>query len=242
MAQACIFLATKAESGVQCSGSSIIRADYAVRFRQKPKYRPMCTIVDEVLKYRKVTKKTQDRYPKVYEVQNFARTYIIQPDIYLIFGLRVVYAQEYSSLKDELHIYERILLMTLSFDIKIIHPYEVLMRMAREIIAKSTDAATKNRSGEQTKKHMRNTAQIAWNFVNDSFRTVLCLQFSATKIASATVFMALRMQNYRLKNRGLELVFPEKQLLTMFESAKAKKQRISQQDIFRISKGIYIYI
>jgi uncharacterized membrane protein YbhN (UPF0104 family) len=39
----------------------------------------------------------------------------------------------------------------------------------------------------------REFAQKAWNFLNDSLRTTVCLRFSAEVVATAAIYMAARL-------------------------------------------------
>jgi cyclin T len=39
---------------------------------------------------------------------------------------------------------------------------------------------------------------VAWNFVNDSLRTTLCLQFKPQLIASAAIYLASKFLKYDL--------------------------------------------
>jgi len=48
----------------------------------------------------------------------------------------------------------------------------------------------------------RNLAQVAWNFVNDSLRTTLCLQFKPQLIASAAIYLASKFLKYQLPDSG----------------------------------------
>lgn len=47
-------------------------------------------------------------------------------------------------------------------------------------------------------KGNRNLAQVAWNFVNDSLRTTICLQFKPQLIASAAIYLASKFLKYQL--------------------------------------------
>jgi hypothetical protein len=60
--------------------------------------------------------------------------------------------QEFTDIKDKVLHYERILLQTLNFEMRVEHPYKFLIN------------DVKNIGGN------KETAQTAWNFVNDSFR------------------------------------------------------------------------
>ena len=67
--------------------------------------------------------------------------------------------KEFGEIRDKVLNYERILLQTLNFDMKVEHPYKYLIN------------DVKNIGGS------KDTAQTAWNFVNDSFRYINYCKF-----------------------------------------------------------------
>lgn len=80
---------------------------------------------------------------------------------------------------DKVIIAERILLHTLGFELLLHHPYGHCISVIREF---------KRHIPEDRMKDVR---QFAYNFINDSFRSTLCLQYSHQEIAVAAVFLAL---------------------------------------------------
>merc|ERR1719181_463069 len=90
--------------------------------------------------------------------------------------------KEYCEQKDQLHTYERILLMTLSFDVNVSHPNKLVMMQVKNIMR---IYMKKNPSREHTRQHeahIKQMAQCAWDIVNDSFKTPICLLYTAPKI------------------------------------------------------------
>ena len=81
-------------------------------------------------------------------------------------------SQELWRLKEQILICERELLRVLGFDLSVEHAYRPLLAYIKSI------------SGT------RDLAQIAWNFINDSLRTTICLQYAPRCLAAATVLMA----------------------------------------------------
>ncbi|XP_063931467.1 cyclin-K-like isoform X2 [Zophobas morio] len=75
---------------------------------------------------------------------------------------------------------ERILLQTISFDLTVEHPYRYLLSYVKAL------------SGD------RYLAQTAWNYVNDSLRTTLCLQRPPQVISCAAIALAAKRNNYPL--------------------------------------------
>ena len=75
---------------------------------------------------------------------------------------------------------ERILLNTVSFDLDIEHPYEAIVSLIKKM----------RRSGHVTETDQRNFSQAAVNFLNDSMRTSMCLQFEPNKIAAGIIFLS----------------------------------------------------
>lgn len=80
---------------------------------------------------------------------------------------------------------ERILLKTIKFDLQVDHPYRFLIEYAKCL--KGTG------SGDTT---IEQVLQKAWNFVNDSLETTLCLQWEPEIIAVAMMYLACKISKY----------------------------------------------
>jgi len=89
-------------------------------------------------------------------------------------------SMEFQQLKDQILTNELIVLQTIAFDLTVEHPYKFLLTYVKGI------------------KGNRQLAQVAWNFVNDSLRTTLCLQFKPQLIASAAIYLASKFLKYDL--------------------------------------------
>jgi len=83
-------------------------------------------------------------------------------------------SREFWELKEKVLISERILLQTLSFDLTVEHAYRPLLAYVKSI------------------KGTRDLAQVAWNFINDSLRTTICLQYAPRCVSAAAVHLAAR--------------------------------------------------
>jgi cyclin T len=92
--------------------------------------------------------------------------------------------EEMNTLREEVLVAERVLLQTLAFDLTVEHPYKYLLQYVKTI------------EGD------RELAQTAWNFVNDSLRTTLCLQFRPPLIASAAIYLASKFLRVQLTKSG----------------------------------------
>lgn len=129
-------------------------------------------VVTEKIKYRNSlklqAKQQQAATPDESEIDD-SKLPVLQPD-----------SPENKELKQRIFQMERILLQTLGFDLKVEHPYRSLVFYVKEI------------------RGDKNLTQVAWNFVNDSFRTALCLQFRPHEIAGATVYLAARFLKHEL--------------------------------------------
>lgn len=77
---------------------------------------------------------------------------------------------------------ERILLQTIKFDLQVEHPYSFLLRYAKCF------------KGDQQK--LQKMVQMAWNFVNDSLSTVVCLQWEPEIIAVALIYLASKLSKF----------------------------------------------
>jgi cyclin T len=91
---------------------------------------------------------------------------------------------EFDELREKILTHELIVLQTIAFDMTIEHPYKYLLMYVKQI------------------QGNRNLAQVAWNFVNDSLRTTLCLQFKPQLIASAAIYLASKFLKYPLPAEG----------------------------------------
>jgi len=89
-------------------------------------------------------------------------------------------SSEFWQLRDKILTHELIVLQTIAFDMTIEHPYKYLLTYVKQI------------------QGNRNLAQVAWNFVNDSLRTTLCLQYKPQLIAAAAIYLASKFLKYTL--------------------------------------------
>eukprot|EP00019_Armaparvus_languidus_P011701 CAMPEP_0168585274 /NCGR_PEP_ID=MMETSP0420-20121227/3607_1 /TAXON_ID=498008 /ORGANISM="Pessonella sp." /LENGTH=757 /DNA_ID=CAMNT_0008620175 /DNA_START=124 /DNA_END=2397 /DNA_ORIENTATION=- len=94
---------------------------------------------------------------------------------------------------------ERELLQTIAFSLTVQHPYKFLLSAVKALLPAESGASMSAQAplGAERKR----LAQMAWNFVNDSLRTTLCLQFEPKHIALAAIWMASKMTKIDL-NRG----------------------------------------
>jgi len=82
--------------------------------------------------------------------------------------------KDHFELKEKILVCERILLQTLCFDLSVEHAYRPLLAYVKSI------------------KGTRDLAQIAWNFINDSLRTTICLQHPPRYLAAAAAHLAAK--------------------------------------------------
>ncbi|KXZ41462.1 CYCT1 protein [Gonium pectorale] len=83
--------------------------------------------------------------------------------------------------KEEVLQAERAVLYTLGFDLNITHPYQNLIDWLNK---------EKLLTDLPHESPFKPLVQNAWNLVNDSLRTTLCLQFPPPKLAGAALWMA----------------------------------------------------
>lgn len=84
--------------------------------------------------------------------------------------------------KEEVMTLERILLQTIKFDLQVEHPYSFLLKYAKCL------------KGDKAK--LQKMVQMAWNFVNDSLSTTLCLQWEPEIIAVAMIHLASKLSKF----------------------------------------------
>jgi len=87
---------------------------------------------------------------------------------------------EYDILRLQILKCERMLLHTISFDLSVEHPYKYLIDTVKAF----------DHSGMIQDGLKKEFAQRAVGFLNDSFRTNLCIQYPPSKIASAAIYLA----------------------------------------------------
>lgn len=84
--------------------------------------------------------------------------------------------------KEEVMTLERILLQTIKFDLQVEHPYNFLLKYAKCL------------NGDKNK--LQKMVQMAWNFVNDSLSTTVCLQWEPEIIAVAMIHLASKLSKF----------------------------------------------
>ncbi|XP_066533073.1 cyclin-K [Hoplias malabaricus] len=97
----------------------------------------------------------------------------------------VQFAQFGDDPKEEVMVLERILLQTIKFDLQVEHPYQFLLRYAKQL------------KGDKNK--VQKLVQMAWTFVNDSLCTMLSLQWEPEIIAVAVMYLAGRLCKFDIQ-------------------------------------------
>lgn len=83
---------------------------------------------------------------------------------------------------------ERSLLHTLGFHFHAEHPYKHLLRIVKQMSEEKVIP----------EKNARDLAQVAWNFANDSLRTLLCLQYTSLEVAHSVLFLASKFLSAKI--------------------------------------------
>ncbi|TVU50264.1 hypothetical protein EJB05_01630 [Eragrostis curvula] len=140
-------------------------------------------------------------------------------------GQRIKQQREiYDKQKELILLGERIVLVTLGFDLNVHHAYKPLVEAIRKF----------NVSQKST------LPQVAWNFVNDGLRTSLCLQFKPHHIAAGAIFLAAKFlkmkppsdgdkvwwQDFEVTPRQLEEV--SNQMLELYEQNRSPQAQPSE--------------
>uniref|UniRef100_A0A3Q1IHA3 Cyclin-K n=1 Tax=Anabas testudineus TaxID=64144 RepID=A0A3Q1IHA3_ANATE len=97
----------------------------------------------------------------------------------------VQFAQFGDDPKEEVMVLERILLQTIKFDLQVEHPYQFLLRYAKQL------------KGDKNK--VQKLVQMAWTFVNDSLCTMVALQWEPQIIAVAVMYLAGRLCKFDIQ-------------------------------------------
>ncbi|XP_059208616.1 cyclin-K-like, partial [Centropristis striata] len=98
----------------------------------------------------------------------------------------VQFAQFGDDPKEEVMVLERILLQTIKFDLQVEHPYQFLLRYAKQL------------KGDKNK--VQKLVQMAWTFVNDSLCTMVALQWEPQIIAVAVMYLAGRLCKFDIQD------------------------------------------
>ncbi|KAF8651731.1 hypothetical protein HU200_063246 [Digitaria exilis] len=105
---------------------------------------------------------------------------------------RIKQKEVYEQQKELILLGERVVLVTLGFDMNVHHPYKPLVEAIKKF-----------------KVAQNALAQVAWNFVNDGLRTSLCLQFKPYHIAAGAIFLAAKFLKVKLPSDGEKVWWQE---------------------------------
>eukprot|EP01116_Phalansterium_solitarium_P015891 TRINITY_DN3565_c0_g2_i1.p1 TRINITY_DN3565_c0_g2~~TRINITY_DN3565_c0_g2_i1.p1 ORF type:complete len:214 (+),score=23.35 TRINITY_DN3565_c0_g2_i1:429-1070(+) len=119
--------------------------------------------------------------------------------------------QEYWELRDSVVAHEQIVVRTLAFELTVQQPYKHLMNYASTLRAPAP------------------LLQTAWNVMNDSFCTLVCIDFQPHEIAAASLFLAAKLLQF-------ELPSGRRAWWEVFETTTQTLERISHQilDMYEI--------
>ncbi|KAI5073731.1 hypothetical protein GOP47_0011744 [Adiantum capillus-veneris] len=98
---------------------------------------------------------------------------------------RIKQKEVYDEQKELLLMGERLVLVTLGFNLNVSHPYKPLIAAIKRLVLPQTISPSQ-------------LAQIAWNFVNDGLQTLLCLQFKPCHVAAGALFLAAKFLRIKL--------------------------------------------
>ena len=131
----------------------------------------------------------------------------------------------FKRVKEAVLVAERSLLYTLGFDFEVKLPYDFLVKCFE-----------KDGLGLEPPEQSQECSQLAWNFVNESLRTTLLLQYPAERISHAAVWLACKfLRKTPDKNNRLWRAIEQDtavlqdicgQILDLFEGGDEKKEAI----------------
>ena len=75
----------------------------------------------------------------------------------------------------------------MAFNVLIKHPYEYLIPYVDKVWNLTSDQSNQNK---EPSKQRKSILQYAWTFLNDSMRTVACLQYLPAEIAAGSVYLS----------------------------------------------------
>ena len=141
-------------------------------FKTFPRYVTACCCLFLAGKVEETPKKCRD-------IINSARTMVPDPKFQ-------AFSEDIKKAKEEVMTLESILLQTIKFDLQVEHPYSFLVKYAKCL------------KGDQLK--LQKIVQMAWNFVNDSLSTTVCLQWEPEIIAVALIYLACKLSKFKVTN------------------------------------------
>lgn len=103
----------------------------------------------------------------------------------------LINSPEWDQLRTRVYEYESIILDALEYNFDVLHPYSFLRKFLEKYIYSPLYA---KESEDFIKRHLGvsgGLAQIAWNFINDSLRTSLCIRYSPSVICVVAIRMAM---------------------------------------------------
>lgn len=111
-------------------------------------------------------------------------------------------SKEFIRLKERTLLLERVILHTIGFELSIDHPHKFLPEQAKNLIKLNQIEFIKPPANQAKiqEQMMNGLVQKAISFANDSMQTCLCLQYPATKIAAATIYMSGQVNKIRPTN------------------------------------------
>ena len=109
---------------------------------------------------------------------------------------------------------EREVLRVLNFDLTVDHPYKHLITLTRSYLG--------------TSEVQKAVTQAAWNFVNDSFRTYIHVQYDPKEIATATMFLSAQLHGYQLPDGTQRDAATNNRLLAWHELFRTDVTRIEE--------------
>jgi hypothetical protein len=103
------------------------------------------------------------------------------------------------SLKEQVLMAERAVLYTLDFNLHIEHPHATIL----------SELGKLDIMDPISNQDYRNIPQMAWNFINDSFRTIISLQYEPRTLAISAIYLANEI-NKSAVGKGIEQLIQEK--------------------------------
>ncbi|MES1905787.1 MAG: hypothetical protein MHPSP_003069, partial [Paramarteilia canceri] len=91
-----------------------------------------------------------------------------------------VFANFGSNPKETLLATEKVLISTLNFDFYVEHPYQYLIKFAKQIT-------------NLDQKLMQKLVKVSWTFINDSMTTTLCLEWEPDLIALSALYLGSKV-------------------------------------------------
>ena len=116
---------------------------------------------------------------------------------------------------------ERVILHTMAFDLCIQHPYDFVVGQVKRL------------------KGNKDMLQLAWNFINDSYRTTICLRFKPQAVSCASLYLACLMKGHAVPDVEGNGVISEAKM-TFLEAFNVSAEEVNEISVTILDMSVHV--